>query len=96
MLLVIFLIRIDDGIGGGYGFYNFNLNSFFNPLVLIILRFFLVIFFKNIEFTSNNKEGFSYLGISGLLFFALCLNNYRTGKFEIIFSRKLVYQYLYC
>ena len=29
-----FSIKIDDGIGGGYGFYNFNLNSFFNPLGL--------------------------------------------------------------
>ena len=27
-----FSIRIDDGLGGGYGFYSFNLNSFFNPL----------------------------------------------------------------
>ena len=26
-----FTIGIDDGLGFGYGFYNFNLNSFFNP-----------------------------------------------------------------
>ena len=41
-----FSIRIDDGIGGGYGIYNFNLNSFFNPLGLNnIDGFFMVIFF---------------------------------------------------
>lgn len=85
-----FSIRVDDGIGGGYGFYNFNLNSFFNPLGLNNIESFSWSFFlKNIEFASNNKEGFSYLGISGLLFFVLYLNNYRTGKFEIIFSKKV-------
>ena len=85
-----FSIRIDDGFGGGYGFYNFNLNSFFNPLGLNNIEGFSWSFFlKNIEFTNNNGEGFSYLGISGLLFLGLCLNNYRTGKYEIIFSRRV-------
>ena len=55
-----FSIRVDDGIGGGYGFYNFNLNSFFNPLGLNNIESFSWSFFlKNIEFASNNKEGFS-------------------------------------
>ena len=58
-------------------------------MVLTILLDFLGHFFKNIEFHNVNKEGFSYLGISGLLFFALCLNNYRTGNFEVIFDRKV-------
>ena len=26
-----FTIDLDDGLGYGYGIYNFNLNSFFNP-----------------------------------------------------------------
>ena len=85
-----FSIRIDDGIGGGYGFYNFNLNSFLNPLGFNnITGFSWSFFLKNIEFNNLNKEGFSYLGVSGLLFFVLCLNNYRTGKYEVLFDRKV-------
>ena len=85
-----FSIRIDDGLGGGYGFYSFNLNSFFNPLGFNnITGFSWSFFLKNVEFNNFNPEGFSYLGISGLLFFALCLNNYRTGKYEVIFNRKI-------
>ena len=84
-----FSIRIDDGIGGGYGFYNFNLSSFFNPLGFNnITSFSWSYFFKDIEFHNSNNEGFSYLGISGLLFFVLCLDNYRTGNFEVIFIEK--------
>ena len=26
-----FSINLDDGLGWGYGYYNFNLNSFINP-----------------------------------------------------------------
>ena len=85
-----FSIKIDDGLGGGYGSYSFNLNSFFNPLGFNnITGFSWSFFLKNVEFKNFNPEGFSYLGISGLLFFALCLNNYRTGKYEIIFNRKI-------
>ncbi|WP_440939481.1 DUF6311 domain-containing protein [Candidatus Pelagibacter sp.] len=85
-----FSIRIDDGIGGGYGFYNFNLSSFFNPLGFNnITSFSWSYFFKDIEFHNSNNEGFSYLGISGLLFFVLCLDNFRTGNYEVIFNRKV-------
>lgn len=27
-----FSLNLDDGLGWGYGYYNFNLNSFFNPV----------------------------------------------------------------
>ena len=36
-----FSLNIDDGFGKGYGYYNYNLNSFLTLLALITLQVFL-------------------------------------------------------
>ena len=67
-----FTIKIDDGLGFGYGIYNFNLNSFFNPLGENYNESFNWSFFLPIlNFQNKEIEGFSYLGISGILFLIL-------------------------
>ena len=85
-----FSINLDDGVGGGFGFYNLNLNSFFNPHGENTVSNFSWSFFLNkIEFYNGNKEGFSYLGLSGFLFIILYFLNLITDKYEIIFKRKI-------
>ena len=84
-----FTIGIDDGLGFGYGFYNFNLNSFFNPQGSNYTDTFNWSFFlPALNFQNQEKEGFSYLGISGIIFFLLYLKYLFNGKSEIIFSKQ--------
>ena len=84
-----FTIGIDDGLGFGYGIYNFNLNSFFNPLGRnYVDSFNWSLFLPTLSFQNQEKEGFSYLGISGIIFFILYLKFLVNGKSEIIFSRQ--------
>lgn len=85
-----FSIKLDDGLGGGYGYYNFNLNSFFNPYGSNNLSSFSWSFFlKNFQFYNSKMEGFSYLGISGFVFLILYLLNVIKGKYEIIYKTKI-------
>ena len=84
-----FTIDLDDGLGYGYGIYNFNLNSFFNPSgVNHINEFSWSNFIPKLELQNSEMEGFSYLGISGIVFFILYLINYYKYKFKIVFLRK--------
>ncbi len=84
-----FTIGVDDGLGFGYGFYNFNLNSFFNPLGgNYTSTFNWSLFLPILNFQNRETEGFSYLGISGILFLLLYLKYLLIGKSEIIFSKK--------
>tara|TARA_B100000989_G_scaffold50898_1_gene33752 strand:- start:995 stop:3085 length:2091 start_codon:yes stop_codon:yes gene_type:complete len=83
-----FTIGIDDGLGFGYGVYNFNLNSFFNPYSQNHLGSFnWSIFFPSLNFQNKEIEGFSYLGISGIIFFLIYIKYLFNGKSKIIFSK---------
>jgi len=83
-----FTIGIDDGLGFGYGIYNFNLNSFFNPLgENHIGRFNWSFFLPTLNFQNKEIEGFSYIGISGILFLILYFKYLFNGKSKIIFTK---------
>ena len=87
-LIGYFTIRIDDGLGFGYGIYNFNLNSFFNPLGVNYNGSFNWSFFlPTLNFQNKEIEGFSYLGISGILFLILYFKYLFNGKSKIVFSK---------
>ncbi len=83
-----FTIGIDDGLGFGYGIYNFNLNSFFNPYSQNhIGTFNWSIFLPSLNLQNKEIEGFSYLGVSGVIFLLLYLKYLFNGKSKIIFSK---------
>ena len=87
-LIGYFTIGIDDGLGFGYGIYNFNLNSFFNPLGVNYNGSFNWSFFlPTLNFQNKEIEGFSYLGISGILFLIFYLKYLFNGKSKIVFSK---------
>ena len=88
-LIGYFTIGIDDGLGFGYGIYNFNLNSFFNPLGENYNESFNWSFFlPTLNFQNKEIEGFSYLGISGILFLILYFKYLFNGKSKIVFSKR--------
>ena len=67
-----FMIRPEDGLGGGYGYFNLNLNSFFNPSGFNNSNSFnWSTLMPKQPLNNGEHEGFSYLGIGGffLLFF---------------------------
>jgi len=71
-----FTIKLDDGLGWGYGYFNFNLNGLFNPAGSHNFDSFNWSFFlTELKFQNTEKEGFSYLGISGIFFLFLFLFN---------------------
>lgn len=88
-----FTINLDDGFSWGYGFYNFNLNSFFNPQGSNNFEDFNWSFFLPIQqYQNGEKEGFAYLGISGIIFLFLFIWNLFYKKYEILYSnRKLLF-----
>jgi len=87
-ILGYFTIGIDDGLGFGYGIYNFNLNSFFNPLGENYVESFDWSFFlPTLNFQNKEIEGFSYIGISGILFLILYFKHLINGKSKIVFSK---------
>ena len=82
-----FSINLDDGLGWGYGYYNFNLNSFINPSGQNnIGSFSWSNFLTKQNYQNKEIEGFSYLGFSGIIFFILFLYNISKGKFNIFFQ----------
>ena len=84
-----FSLKIDDGLGGGYGYFNYNLNSFFNPKGFNNLSGFTWSNFLPILDTKNNNvEGFSYLGLSGIIFFVIYILNIKRNNINIIFEKK--------
>ncbi|MDA9598805.1 DUF6311 domain-containing protein [Candidatus Pelagibacter sp.] len=69
-----FMIRPEDGLGGGYGYYNWNLNSFFNSTGYSNSNLFnWSIIIPKLSFHKGEFEGLSYLGIGGffILYFAI-------------------------
>tara|TARA_Y100000022_G_scaffold192523_1_gene194772 strand:+ start:249 stop:2342 length:2094 start_codon:yes stop_codon:yes gene_type:complete len=84
-----FTIGIDDGLGFGYGIYNFNLNSFLNPLGQnYVERFNWSLFLPTLNFQNKEMEGFSYLGISGIIFLLLYFEYLVNQKSIIVFSKE--------
>ena len=80
-----------DGLGGGYGYFALNLNSFFNPLNSINgLNNSWSIFFPILDSPKGHYEGFAYLGLSGILFFTLFLYSFFSKKNGFFFSRKIL------
>jgi len=83
-----FTIQLDDGLGWGYGYYNFNLNSFFNPSGSNnIGSFNWSQFLPKKQIQNGELEGFSYLGIVGSLFLLLFFINFFFKKYLIIFDK---------
>ena len=82
-----FSLNLDDGLGWGYGYYNFNLNSFFNPVGQTnISEVIWSNFLTKREFQNGQIEGFSYLGLSGFIFLIIFLFNMFNKKNNIIYS----------
>ena len=83
-----FTIGLDDGLGWGYGHFNFNLNSFFNPKGSNYFESFnWSQFLEQKKYQNGEHEGFSYLGITGLLFLLLFFVNFLFKKYLIVFDR---------
>ncbi len=82
-----FSINLDDGLGWGYGYYNFNLNSFINPSGQNnIGSFSWSNFFLKQNYQNKEIEGFSYLGFSGIIFFIIFLFNFFKRRSNIFFQ----------
>ena len=82
-----FSINLDDGLGWGYGYYNFNLNSFINPSGQNnIGSFSWSNFLPKQNYQNQEIEGFSYLGVSGIIFFIIFLFNIFKGRQNIFFQ----------
>jgi hypothetical protein len=88
-VLGYFSLDLDDSLGWGYGYFNLNLNSFFNPLGQTNLGSFSWSTFLPIRNYQNGEiEGFSYLGISGIVFFIIFILNIFLKKYYIIYTNK--------
>ena len=81
-----FQISPDDGLGWGYGFYNLNLNSFFNPFGETNTKISWSNFLSVKPLQNGEMEGFSYLGVSGIIFLVLFLKHIFFEKKNIIFE----------
>jgi hypothetical protein len=80
-----------DGLGGGYGYFALNLNSFFNPLNSINnLNNSWSLFFPILNSPKGHYAGFAYLGLSGFLFFILFLYSFFSKKNGFLFSRNIL------
>ena len=93
-----FIIRPEDGLGGGYGYYNLNLNSLFNSTGFGHTNSFSwSILIPPLSFYKGSHEGLAYLGIGGffMLFFTILFFFKNVGEFFIskkeIFSIFLIF-----
>jgi len=87
-----FMISPEDGLGGGYGYFNLNLNSFFNPTGYNnSYSFNWSILMPKLPLQNGEYEGFSYLGIGGffLLFFSI-LSFYKKIKGFFISKKEIL------
>ena len=85
-----FQISPDDGLAWGYGYFNLNLNSFFNPLGETYTKINWSNFISTKPIQNGEYEGFSYLGVSGLIFLVIFLKHIFFGKMNIIFEPRNV------
>lgn len=85
-----FEIGLDDSLGWGYGYYKFNLNSFFNPFGL---NYFETFSWSSLippqTMPTQEHEGFSYLGLAGIIFFIIFLYSFFLEKNIFLFNKKL-------
>ena len=81
-----FEISPDDGLAWGFGYYNLNLNSLFNPLGETHSEIDWSNFISTKPIQKGQYEGFSYLGVSGLIFLVLFLKHIFFEKKNIIFE----------
>lgn len=79
-----------NGDNGGYGFYSFNLNSFFNPESWSTI-------FRGRPLGAGQYEGINYLGAGILILFIILIltknitiNNFKNKKLEITISALLL------
>ena len=66
-----FEIPLTDSLGYGYGYYKANVLSFFNPAVTMDTNFSWSNFLPSIPIVKGEHEGFSYLGLGGIIFLIL-------------------------
>jgi len=85
-----FQISVDDGLGWGYGFYNLNLNSFFNPLGETYSEINWSNFLSVKPLQNGEMDGFSYLGLSGLIFLLLYFKYIFFDKKKIIYEPRCI------
>jgi len=92
-LLGYFEIPPQDGLGGGYGYFAFNLNSFFNPLNSINdLNDSWSLFFPILDQPRGHYEGFAYLGLSGVFFlFLFLLSIFKKSKSGFFYKKKKIF-----
>ena len=84
-----FVIRPEDGLGGGYGFYNLNLNSFFNPSGFAGSNTFnWSIIMPKLSFNNGEHEGFAYLGLGGFFILLFAILSFFIKKGEFFISKK--------
>jgi len=82
-----FSIDPQDGLGGGFGYFNSNLNSFFNPTGSNNFENFnWSLFFPLQDRITGEHEGFAFLGITGCIFLFLFFINFFFKKYETIFT----------
>jgi hypothetical protein len=82
-----FEIPPEDGLGGGYGYFSFNLNSFFNPINIENGSWSL--FLPTLKYSGGQYEGFAYLGLSGILFFFIFLISF-FFKNQFLYEKKMI------
>ena len=83
-----FMIPMEDGLGGGYGYFSFNLNSFFNPVNLNGESWSL--FLPILKYYGGQYEGLTYLGLSGILFFFIFMISLFNNKNIFIYEKKMI------
>ena len=77
-----FQISAFDAMGFGYGFYSFNLAGFIDPQIAKDTINWSIIF-KDIENTRGQSEGFSYLGLGGIILLIFFFINFFKNKESI-------------
>ena len=91
-----FQISAFDAMGFGYGFYSFNLAGFIDPQSTNDSINWSM-FFTDIKNTNGQAEGFSYLGIGGIILFIFFLIIFFKGKETVQFSKlPFIFIFLIC
>ena len=85
--LGFFEIPPEDGMGGGYGYFSFNLNSFFNPVFTEKESWSL--FLPILKYNGGQHEGLTYLGASGIIFFFIFLISL-LSKNSYLYEKKMI------
>ncbi len=84
-----FMIRPEDGLGGGYGYYNLNLNSFFNSTGYSNSDpFNWSIIIPKLSFHKGEYEGLSYLGVGGFFILFFAISSFFKNTKEFFISKK--------